>query len=78
MLLWVPEERFVVSILGNTLLHLTVAAYCIVDVVLDPLFDLTFISHGAVGGTTRWLRNRIFVGKRVVQPRHPSGRRAPQ
>ena len=36
MLLWVPDERFVVSILGNTLIHLTAAAYCIVDVVLDP------------------------------------------
>ena len=48
------------------------------DNVLDPLFDLTFISHGAVGGTTRWLRNRSFVGKPVVQPRHPSGRRAPR
>ena len=34
MLFWVPEERFVVSTLGNTLLHLSAAAYCIVDVVL--------------------------------------------
>jgi hypothetical protein len=48
------------------------------DNVLDPLFDLTFISRGASGGITRWLRNRSFVGKRVVPPRHPSGRRAPQ
>jgi CubicO group peptidase (beta-lactamase class C family) len=36
LMLWVPEERFVVSILGNTLMHLGAAAYCIVDAVLEP------------------------------------------
>lgn len=158
ILLWVPEERFVVSILGNTLIHLTGAAYCIVDAVLepdssppvdystdpvtwgrytghyrfmdnrgnpfsaevtktgerfyitfddpdapgpyrtdlvqqyldtflidfdgdqvlDPLFDLTFIRRTEPQSTTMWLRNRSFVGRRLMQPRHPSGRRAPQ
>jgi CubicO group peptidase (beta-lactamase class C family) len=35
-LLWVPDERFVVSILGNTTYYLRAAAYCIVDEVLEP------------------------------------------
>ncbi len=35
-LLWVPDERFVVSVLGNTTYYLRAAAYCIVDVVLEP------------------------------------------
>ena len=157
-LLWVPEERFVVSILDNTLIHLTAAGYCIVDAVLelevspppdystdpetwgrfngryrfmdnhgdlfdaevtkdeerfsitfidpdepgpyqtdlvhqyldtfiidldgdqvpDPLFDLTFIHRTASGSKTMWLRNRSFVGRRVLPPRRPYGRRAPE
>ena len=35
-LLWVPDERFVVSILGNTTYYLRAAAYCIVDAVFEP------------------------------------------
>ncbi len=35
-LLWVPEERFAVSVLGNTFSSLSGAAYCIVDAVLAP------------------------------------------
>jgi CubicO group peptidase (beta-lactamase class C family) len=35
-LLWVPNGRFVVSILGNTTYYLRDAAYCIVDAVLEP------------------------------------------
>ena len=157
-LLWVPDERLVVSILDNTLIHLTAAGYCIVDAVLepetspppdystdpatwgrysgryrfmdnrgrffeaevkkelerlfitfidpdepgpyetelvhqyldtflidldgdqvlDPLFDLTFIRRTASGSKTMWLRNRSFVGRRLVPPRHPRGRLAPQ
>ncbi len=36
LLLWVPEERFVVSVLDNTTLALVDATYCIVDAVLGP------------------------------------------
>jgi CubicO group peptidase (beta-lactamase class C family) len=35
-LLWVPEERFAVSLLANTTMSLNGAAYCIVDAVLEP------------------------------------------
>jgi CubicO group peptidase (beta-lactamase class C family) len=35
-LLWVPERRFAVALLANVTYSLTLAAYCIVDEVLDP------------------------------------------
>jgi CubicO group peptidase (beta-lactamase class C family) len=35
-LLWVPERRFAVALLTNVTSSLVSAAYCIVDVVLDP------------------------------------------
>ncbi len=35
-LLWVPERRFAVALLANVTNSLTLAAYCIVDEVLDP------------------------------------------
>lgn len=35
-LMWVPERRFVVSILDNTTYYLRDAAYCILDAVLEP------------------------------------------
>ena len=34
--LWVPERRFAVAVLANVMYSLTLAAYCIVDEVLDP------------------------------------------
>lgn len=36
MLMWVPQRRFVVAVLGNTFESLTEAAYCIVDAALAP------------------------------------------
>jgi len=154
MLLWVPEGRLVVSILGNTHIHMTAAAFCIVDAVLqpepsppvdfltdpdtwgrytghyrmidnrghlfeaevskygerffitftdpgepgyyrtdlvqqyldtfyidwdgdqvlDPLYELTFIRRTDPQSITMWLRNRSFVGNRVMEPRRPRGR----
>lgn len=35
-LLWQPERRFAVAVLGNTFQSLTGAAYCIADAVLEP------------------------------------------
>lgn len=35
-LLWVPERRFAVALLANVTYSLTLAAYCIVDEVLEP------------------------------------------
>ena len=36
MLMWVPERRFAVAVLGNTFESLDAAAYCIVDAALAP------------------------------------------
>jgi len=44
------------------------------DQVLDPLYELTFIRRTDPQSITMWLRNRSFVGKRVMEPRRPRGR----
>ncbi len=155
-LLWEPETRFVVSILGNADSSLSGAAFCIVDAMLEPestdppdlstdpdtwekytgsypmmeyngdflwgevelrndelsitfsrpeispisfrkslvqlyldtfivegdppgthVYELTFIKPGSTPSPQLWLRNRDYVGHRVLPPRRAGARRKP-